>query len=122
MDTITEKYITAIRDAAKTILKDHTSDLATHSYWTCNEMLDICTDLGLTHYLKRNLIENLGYDFIRNQLNLKWYTSAFLNDWCDPKGKQPWHNENLKYWRIVWLNFVINRCDQYLRGDLKLHI
>jgi hypothetical protein len=120
MDTLTKKYLTAIRDAAKTILRDQTENLALHNYWTCNEMSDICTDLGLTHYIKRNLIDSLGYDFIRSQLCLEYHLSAFLNDWCDINGEQPWHSENLKYWRIVWLNFVINRCGQYLRGDLKL--
>ncbi len=121
MDTLTKKYLTAIRDAAKTILQDHTADLADNNYWTCNVMTDICTESGLTHYLKHKLIDDLGYAFIYNQLDMKYIGSAFLNDWCYPEGKQPFHSENLKYWRIVWLNFVINRCDQHLRGDLKLY-
>lgn len=119
MDSITEKYLTAIRDAAKTILRDHTDDLATNNYWTCHTMADMCNSIGLYDYIRYTLIEELGDAFVHSQLNMKSYYSAFLHDWCDPKDMQPWHSENLKYWRIVWLNFVINRCDQYLRGVLK---
>lgn len=120
MDTITKKHLVVIRDAAKVILNEKTANLTLYDFWTCNEISDICTELGLTYCIKSDLIYKLGAEFVHSQLNLKIINSAFLNDWCDPDDKCPRYSENIKYWRIVWLNFVINRCDQYLRGDIKL--
>lgn len=121
MDTITETHLVVIRDAAKVILNEKTANLALYEFWTCNEIKDIGAELGLTLYVKSSdLLNKLGAEFVHSQLNLMNHYSAFLNDWCDPDDKYPRYSENLKYWRIVWLNFVINRCDQYLRGDIKL--
>lgn len=84
--------------AAKLVLvrKDN---MAEEPYYTCNK---IAENSHVTYAEVCKVLDTLAKDFCKEH-DIYW-TSAFLTYWIqDP------YSLNLHYWRVIWLNYIINR-------------
>lgn len=114
-----------IKNACNDILEVDIDHLEQYSFWTCRRIYNHVRDNTSSHipnYIIDRTIEDIASEFVYQQLNFRPNTSAFINEWVgmNKYSYDTTLRSNMKYWRIIWMNFIINKCDQYIRGDFKL--
>ena len=98
MDNNKKEINQDIIKAAKLVL-DRKDNMGEAAYYTCSK---IAANSHVTYTEVCKVLDNLAKDFCKEH-DIYW-TSAFLTCWI----KQP-YSPNLHYWRVIWLNYIINR-------------